>query len=356
MFERFLSHTPDLTDIVSIINTYDHIVFLGTGGSSLVGQALKAISSHAEHVIFFDNIDPRTFREKILPLTEKNTFFIIISKSGNTSETLTQTLSLEPYLSDNVLIITEKKESALMDLAHIHHWRIIEHPSDIGGRFSAFTINGLLPCLLFKLSAEKFIQGARKAITDQNHIKENIKQVFSYYPTNKMILMSYSDYTHPLLLWMSQLIAESLGKFDNDYTPQGIMPFIAKGTCDQHSQLQLWLDGPKDQSFQLFFFNDPIDTSKLNVDFKLQNDALRQLHSRSYSDIFRAHYLATATALQKAGYHVQLKEFLVLDEETVGYLMMEKIIEVFHLAELLNVSAEGQPGVEKAKNLVGVYL
>lgn len=354
MFHKFLESACDLSDVLEVIRSYEHVVFLGTGGSSLVGQTLKAIAS-ADHMTFFDNIDPRTFEEKIMPLAQKKTFFVIISKSGGTSETLFQTLSLLPYLTDNVAVITETKDSPLMVLAKQHYWRVIPHPQEIGGRFSAFTVVGLLPCAVAGLSIEKYIVGAKTAIEKQEQIKECIQYIFEHYPIQKTVLLSYSDYTTPLLQWMSQLLAESLGKVNENNEPTGLTPIIAKGTSDQHSQLQLWMDGPKDSVFEVFYFERK-ESARISVAPHPAHDVFAMLSGHSYDELFKAHCMATVEALKTAGYHVTFKAFESLDEEVVGYLMMEKIIETFHLAKLMSVQAEGQPGVERAKKLIGVYL
>jgi len=355
--QELLSHIADVTEIAAHINTFDKIVFIGTGGSSLVGQALKSIAplSQQEKFIFFDNIDPRTFREKISTLNKEKTFFVIVSKSGKTSEVLTQTLSLADRLTTNVLVITENKDSPLSGLATHYKWKTMEHPN-IGGRFSAFSIVGLLPCALLGLSSSKFIVGAKNALDHQAVIQEKVDYVYKTYPTNKQVILSYSDYTNGALGWMSQLIAESLGKRDDNGDPKGITPITAKGTIDQHSQLQLWMDGPKDQFFQIYFFNDPQDQTKLSVDFAFAYDELRKLDKLSYNQILKAHSLATAQALQDVGYYVDYKEYPMLNEETLGYIMMEKFIETFQFAKQMQIDPEGQPGVENAKKLIGVYL
>ena len=357
MFNKLLSYVVDVKNIADPISVFDKVVFLGTGGSSLVGQALKSIahSTTQDKIIFFDNIDPRTFREKILSLDINKTFFVIISKSGKTSEILTQTLSLVKHLSTNFLIITEKRDSPLMALARFYQWKVLEHP-DIGGRFSAFTIVGLLPCILLGLSPQKFIQGANNALQDKKNIEEKIDHIYNNYPTHKQIILSYSDYTNGLLSWMSQLIAESLGKKTIHQKSVGITPIIAKGTVDQHSQLQLWIDGPNDQFFQIYFFNDPFDQSKLSVDFHLQDDALRCLDKLSYNKIFKAHSLATAQTLKNRGYYVEYQEHPILDEEVIGWLMMQKFIEVIKFAALMEINPEDQPGVEQSKKIIGLYL
>ena len=243
-----------------------------------------------------------------------------------------------------------------MALAQKYYWPILEHPHDIGGRFSAFTVVGILPCLLLGLSVEKFLKGAKHALEHQQSIEQSIKEMFYHYPYQKIVLLSYSDYTHPLLLWMSQLIAESLGKTDTQGTPKGITPLISRGTCDQHSQLQLWLEGPKDKVFELFFFNDPFDQSKLSVEFHFQSDVLRQLDQHSCNDIFKAHSLSTRKVLENAGYFVKFKEYPCLDEETLGMIMMEKIIEVFYWAHVMQVEPTGQPGVEQSKTYIRSFL
>ncbi|USO02225.1 MAG: SIS domain-containing protein [Alphaproteobacteria bacterium] len=345
MLQKLLSHAVDLKEITNNIKTFNKIIFIGTGGSSLVGQALKCIAQPEQRskILFFDNIDPRTFREKILPLTKEKTFFILISKSGRTSEVLAQTDSLSSYLSArNTLVITEATNNPLRNLAEIHGWKILEHPAEIGGRFSAFTVVGLLPCLLLGLSDQRFIEGAQNALNNQDTIQKKIEAIYDNHPIDRQIILSYSDYTGGLLGWMSQLIAESLGK-----TPdKSIIPITARGTVDQHSQLQLWMDGPKNQFFQIYFFHDALDQSQIYVNNK----------AFSYDQLFKIHSQATRKALEDNGYYVEYKEYAALDEETLGEIMMEKFIEVFAFAKLMQINPEGQPGVERAKKAIGLYI
>lgn len=351
----------------AIIKKFNNIVIIGTGGSTLTGQALWHMknglmngSTDRTNLYFLDNLDPKTLKEKVLKLNFDSTFFIIISKSGHTMETLAQTLmitnewSKHQNFSKHFLVITENNSSPLKELAKHYSWTVLDHPPDIGGRFSAFTVVGLLPCILLGLDPKKFKEGARNAIKNSESILHHIKKIHHY---NQNILMAYSDYAQGLLMWQAQLIAESLGKKDINGHNQGITPIISRGTIDQHSQLQLWLDGPKkDRFFTIYLFKNKISLHHLKVDPILQHQKLKGLDHLNYTSIFNAQCYATVEALKKVGYLVYLKEYEQFDEFTMGKIMMEKIIETLTLAKHLKVNPFDQPAVELSKNLVRSYL
>ena len=147
------------------LKKYQNYLILGTGGSILTTQALLSIAPN-NNMMCLDNIDPHTLND-LCNTDLSKTGIIVISKSGNTSEIICQILTLleaHPHITDQVTVITEQKESLLFDLAQQFGWTTIPHPSDIGGRFSAFTAVGCLPCALMGLDPQNLIKGAQETL------------------------------------------------------------------------------------------------------------------------------------------------------------------------------------------------
>src|SRR5262245_277998 len=240
------------------------IFVLGIGGSSLGGQALKDLASplSAARVRFFDNPDPFTYERALAGCDLKSTRFIAISKSGGTPETLAQTLIAadalkraggENYLAQHFAVVTEPKPSPLRGFAEYIGCPVLDHPPGIGGRYSVLSVVGLLPALLMGLNAEAVRGGAAltlKAATARGSAAAlGATQHAALYRAGKIresVLFCYSDRLKTFGAWWRQLWAESLGK-----NGKGTTPVAALGPVDQHSQLQLFLDGPGDAFFTL---------------------------------------------------------------------------------------------------------
>ena len=242
------------------INKKEFIIF-GTGGSNLGSKALINIlqGNEKNKIHFYDNIDPIYFENSIKKNNLNEIGFIIISKSGSTPETLSQlTCLIEIFdqqskleiLYSNLMIITEENPSPLFKFAKQNNCLLLKHEKDIGGRFSVFSNVGIVPAFLAGLNINKIYEGVN-SLKDSNYldIKNNeyskIANFFinSTYISNS-VLMTYSDSLFNFGKWYLQLWAESIGK-----NGKGITAIHSKGTTDQHSQLQLYLDGPKDKFF-----------------------------------------------------------------------------------------------------------
>ncbi len=235
---------------------FEDVLILGTGGSSLGGQALYALSAQEKpHLHFLDNIDPHTFEKLFMDLNPKTTGLVVISKSGLTVETLMQLLTcMQRGLMEEVLVITEPQENPLRKLAKSQNWPCLDHPPDVGGRYACFSVVGMIPALLGGIDVFAFRKGAAEVL--RSHLENSeptalLGAQVGLFLKNKRgkslsVLMPYSDQLHFFALWYCQLWAESLGK-----NGKGTTPVAALGTVDQHSQLQLYLDGPKDKFFTL---------------------------------------------------------------------------------------------------------
>ena len=375
--------TDDLEELETIAlrfrKAFDDVVILGTGGSSLGGQTLYSLADSGfgprkggPRLHFLDNVDPDTFELLYEQLDLKRTGFIVISKSGGTAETVAQfiacldrlmTLIGRDQVPRHALVITEpdNKSNPLRSLAMRLSLKILDHDPNIGGRYSALSLVGLLPAMIAGLDAEAVRRGALavlKATLDGPDPRESdpavgaaIKVAFlKKKGIANTVLMPYVDRLANFGLWFQQLWAESLGK---DGT--GSTPIRAMGTRDQHSQMQLYLDGPRDKMFTLITL-DVAGKGGLISNALVKESELEYLQRRRMGDLLDAEQRATAQTLVNNGCPTRLFELDRLDEEVMGALMMHFMLETMIAAGLLNVNAFDQPAVEEGKVLARKYL
>lgn len=351
-----------------IRSSFEDVIILGTGGSSLGGQSLYALAQASPpRFHFHDNIDPDTFHRLFATIDPKKTKVIAISKSGNTAETLMQLLVCIQHwqeknidIKDRFLVITEQRENAIRQLATHHGLQTLEHPNDIGGRFAVFSLVGLLPALIAGLDIEKIREGARGVLNEISNAKNVIdckplvgallQKALLDHNRTQSVIMPYVDRLATFALWYRQLWAESLGK-----EGKGTTPIRAVGTVDQHSQLQLYLDGPKDKFFTVITLEQPLDCFKVNVG-SLTHEALAIFNGKSMGHLMQAEQQATIDTLVNNGCPTRVLKLEKLDESVMGALMMHYIIETLAMAYLLQVDPFDQPAVEESKNLTRAYL
>ena len=343
----------------------DFLIF-GTGGSNLGAKALINIlqGNTKVNMLFYDNIDPINFQNSIKKIDLNKAGIVIISKSGSTPETLSQFGSLIQIFEEknsleilykNSLVITEDKLSPLANIAHVNNCTVINHEKDIGGRYSVFSSVGMVPSIIAGLDVKKIHLGAIKQIEkymQDNHLK--ISQLFRYQNfKNKFtnsILMTYSDALYYFGKWYLQLWAESLGKEN-----KGITPIHAVGTTDQHSQLQLYLDGPKDKFFTF------ITTNHINLGLKLNNKTMKDhkidyLIDKTMGDLMQAEQQATIDTFKNNNFPFRKIHLDKIDEFAIGQLMAFSIMEVVATCLYYEVNPFDQPAVEQGKKLTKEYL
>ena len=362
--EKLLEQT--IHEVTQFTQKKSSFIVFGTGGSNLGAKALINILQGSENsrIIFHDNIDPINFQNSIAKIDIKTTGFIIISKSGSTPETLSQFASLiEVFdqknsldtLYENCLIITENKPSPLSKIAHTNKIKLIKHENDIGGRYSIFTNVGIIPAIIAGLNVKQVHAGAQEEIK-QSSSNEFLKiaQFFRYQKlipllTNSVI-MTYSDALFYFGKWYLQLWAESLGK-DN----KGITAIHAVGTTDQHSQLQLYLDGPKDKFFNF------ITTTHANKGLKLHNRTMQEneinyLVNKTMGDLMQAEQQATIDTFKQNNFCIREINLSEINEFSIGRLMTMSIMETVATCLYFEVDPFDQPAVEQGKKLTKKYL
>ena len=346
-----------------IKNKKKYVVF-GTGGSNLGARALINTSiNQPENILFFDNIDPLFFQSQILKLDIETTGFVVISKSGITPETLSQLgcvinianeQSILNTLYENTMVITESKDSPLFNIAKKNNCLFLEHKNNIGGRYSVFSNVGMVPAIIAGLDVKKIHQGVLKIINQNNFINSfKFAQIFKFCKSNNFssnVLMTYSDGLSYFGKWYLQLWAESIGKKN-----RGVTALHAMGTTDQHSQLQLYLDGPKDKFFT--FIKSNYKNKGLSIDSQIMKaESVDYLTNKKMGDLMHAEQEATIDTFKLNNF--KFREILIdsIDEESIGMLMANSMIETIAACIYFNVDPFDQPAVEQGKILTKKFL
>ncbi|MGB8611780.1 MAG: glucose-6-phosphate isomerase [Pseudolabrys sp.] len=360
------------------------IVILGTGGSSLGGQTLAQLTGFAvpgvgvlgapPQLHFIDNLDPDSFETLLARLPHATTRFVAISKSGGTAETLMQTIAalsalreagLQTRIPDIFLGISEPSRSGkvngLRDLLGKFRVSMLDHDAGVGGRYSALTNVGLLPAAFLGLDIAAVREGAgialapvlakKPAMQVPSAVGAALSVALSESKGKSIsVLMAYCDRLQRFTHWYVQLWAESLGK-----KGKGTTPLAALGPVDQHSQLQLFIGGPRDKLFTVITVDGAGSGPSMDGDLaKLAGEP--GFAGKSIGDLVAAEGRATAETLAKNGCPVRTIHINRLDEEALGELMMHFMLETIIAAHLLGIDPFDQPAVEEGKVLAKKYL
>jgi len=340
---------------------FKRLVVLGTGGSSLGGQALTSlVSGHG--VEFLDNLDGHDMDLLLARDDLGETAFLAVSKSGGTTETVSQLIvclrALQNVVGDELayhfVLITEPGDNALRKIGDRFGLKILDHPMDVGGRFSVLSLVGLLPALFAGLDVRAVRQGAA-AVLDAAIASDTSSDpalgaalavsLLRQRDITASVMMPYANRLKDFSAWYCQLWAESLGK-----DGMGTTPIQANGPVDQHSQLQLYLAGPADKVFTLIGLK-TAGTGPV-IDRELaQSLGADYLSDRKIGDVVAALYQATAATLARNGRPTRIIEIDELDETTMGALFMHFMLETLIAARLLGVNPIDQPAVEEGKVL-----
>jgi glucose-6-phosphate isomerase len=390
---RILSEKSDIeearTAFNALVDGADTVILLGTGGSSLGGQAIAQMAGWSipgdngpngggiPRLRFYDNLDARSFMKGLGILDIPKTRFIVISKSGTTGETLAQTLTAFKFIEDSgqgalipklFLGVTEPAKpgtaNGLRGLFEARGIPVLAHPTDIGGRYSAFTAVGLLPALARGLDAGAFREGGLEVVRGLSHAtmpEEHPAAVGAAVAiglakdlgVTNSVLLAYSDRLERFGAWYVQLWAESLGKGG-----EGTTPIAALGPVDQHSQLQLFMDGPP-VHFMTVLRITGAEAGKTGLAIPpalAEAAGAPYLAGRSIGGLVQAQQKAIVDALIEAKRPVRTIDIERLDERTLGALMMHFMIETILAADLLGVDPFDQPAVELGKRLTRQYL
>jgi glucose-6-phosphate isomerase len=353
----------EIRTILRGIEWADTIVVLGIGGSDLGARALQqalASTSSSYAVIFHgDSTDPVAITRLGATLELSKTVFVVISKSGETIETISQYVywkaqaqehsATQDQWQKHFIFITDAHAGVLRTEAEKHTIATLAIPATVGGRFSVQTCVGLLPAAALDIDIEAFLTGAREFVHSSEGQALALEFALSQFQlftqgTKVAVLMPYSIQLEETARWFRQLWAESLGKNET-----GILPIQARGPADQHSQLQFYTSGSPLQS--LIFIRienrpDPITLPQTDV------AGVEYLSGHTFHEIVNAEQRATALSLAKAGRPSVTISLQQLDAYSLGQLMLFFELSVAYLAELLSVNAFDQPGVEEGKQIL----
>lgn len=352
-------------EVLNKFKSFSKIIHLGTGGSSLGPQALYALAENpTKKVLFFDNIDPDTFNNRLQNLDFMKTGLIVASKSGNTAETLVQLATLKKIydnqkidLQNHLVIMTQTDDNALHTFAKNNHILVVPHHTQIGGRFAVFAEVGMLLGLLVGLDMQAFTKGAQDAIAAFEKIALSpVLATAHFLASSKMhpVIFSYADKLKVYGAWFAQLWAESLGKKNNVGKSFGSTPIQALGATDQHSQLQLYLDGPRDK---FFTFLETSEKSDFQVaDLNIDHQAYKPLRGHSLRQLLNAERRATYETMRAHHLPLRLITLPAINTYYVGQLMMNAVLETLAVSQIWDVNPFNQPAVEEGKILALKFL
>lgn len=370
---------PELLDeCIKLKNKFTnilHFVHVGIGGSSLGPEMLiKALKNNSIHFHFVNNIDPDDIHEQLEKIQFETAIFYFVSKSGATAETMATLALILNYFEmrgksiesifSRFVFATDPVKSELLELAKAKNVPTLEIPSAVGGRFSVLSPVGFFPALFAGIDVRELLAGAKHALDLANDEKSNLYKSAHFLLTlkqkeerNLTVLMPYSSKLRELSFWFTQLWAESLGKekdLNGKVIKTGFTPLPAYGATDQHSQMQLFMEGPEDKVLII------IETEHFNRDFSLKNNfpsvSFERLNAHRLSDLMKAELLGTLDALtekKRPFLHIKIE---ALNAQSLGFLIMYFELLTGLMGIHLNVDPFNQPGVELGKTFSYQWL
>ena len=325
---------------LSKYKNFKNIRIIGMGGSSLGTRAIYSFLKHKikKKLIFFDNLETNKIKDK------KKHLNLIVSKSGNTLETI---VNSNIYINkfDQNIFITENKKNYLHVLANKLKSEIVHHNNYIGGRYSVLSEVGMLPADLMGLKPDHFRQFNLLIKNKRflNNLIQNVTATIFFLKNKKInsIVLNYDEKAQNLFNWYQQLIAESLGK-----KGKGLLPVISSLPKDNHSVMQLYLDGFKNNFFTFFYTHE-------NKSLKIKNSKIlssqKSLKNRNLSEVIYAQKKATENVFSKKNIPFRSFEIKKRDEKTLGELFCFFILETILIGKSLKLNPYDQPAVELIK-------
>lgn len=370
-----LPEVNDVENIKAFCAEYDfekrgikNIAVLGIGGSSLGTKAIDALLEHGDNrndinLLYFENVDPNEIVQNFKNLIFEETFFIVISKSGGTIETTshlkfilqTFNISLESDAFKEHFVFITDENSPLDKFGEDFGVKRFYIPLNVGGRFSVFTAVGLLPLHILGYDIAKLMEGA--GVLKESFFARNedtlCKKAYFYatkaeeIPIN--VLFSYSTAFKYFNDWYVQLWGESLGKVNIDGTKVGLTPIGIIGSVDQHSFLQLIIEGAGDKSVTMIKvkkFENDILIPDISLPYLEKNDFI---NNHSFTELINAQCDATMQSIIDQNISVDTIEIEKLDEKSAGYMIFYYELLTSLVGNLLRVNTYDQPGVELGK-------
>ena len=324
---------------ISKYKKYKSISIFGLGGSSLCIKAIYDFLRFKikKKVYFFENLDV-----EVPSITKNKNLDIIISKSGSTLETI---VNQNIFSNSKKLFITENKKSYLMNLALKLKSEVIEHRNFVGGRYSALSEVGMLPAELLGLKSEKFkkFDNLIKNKNFTNILINNVGMMYKLFSMGKTnsVILNFDKSLISLLEWYQQLLSESLGK-----KGKGFFPIISNLPKDNHSLMQLYLDGNKNNFFTIF---DTIERKTPKIKNKYLLPGYNYLKNKNIKSVMIAQKDAIKKVFKKKGLKFRDFEILKKDEESLGIIFTYCMLETILLGKLMKLNPFDQPAVESIK-------
>ena len=325
-------------------NPFSEFNILGMGGSILGSEAIYNFLKHKinKKFNFYNNLKLQN-----IPKTHKKNINIVISKSGNTLETISNfNLLLKNQKRNKNIILCENNKNFLRSLGKKLKAEIFEHKNYIGGRYAVLSEVGMLPAEFMGLNEKKF-KRFNYLINNKNFINsliENVTSIFNFIKNGKtnLVILNYDQKSDSLFQWYQQLLAESLGK-----NKKGIFPIVSSMPKDNHSLMQLFLDGPKNNFYTIFSAREK-KLEKLDKNYLFNNYTM--LKNKSINKILESQKIATENIFKKEKIPFRSFEIINRNEESLGELFSFFILETILLGHLLKVNPFDQPKVELIKN------
>ena len=349
-------------------SSFEQIVIMGIGGSSLgikaINSILRPITPHAKEIIFFENSDPITITENLVKIKKEKACFFLISKSGSTIETTSTFKTIVDYCkidmdADNnrIFAITDKG-SSLSTFAQHHKFHEFNIPDNVGGRFSVLSAVGVVPLQLAGYDMTKLLNGAEGFISRFFDSKEDhlLEKAYSFYENSKTqsinVVFSYADRLEDMTKWYVQLWGESLGKIDQDGNRVGLTPIGITGAVDQHSFLQLVIEGPKDKSLTFINIED-FKNDLLVPDITLYGiEKTNFINNKSFTTLINAQCEATMQSVIQSGLNTDAITLDFISENNIGELIVYFELLTSLLGAMFKVNTYNQPGVELGKQIL----
>jgi len=356
-----------LEEVKKIDNNFSQIVVVGIGGSSLgiraIYSLLKPLKKEAKEIIFFENSDPITISQNLAKIKPQDACFFIISKSGSTIETtsifktIIKHFDLKLTDAKNIFVITDE-DSSLSKFAK--HYNIGEFfiPHNVGGRFSVFSAVGVAPLLMAGFDVKKILEGAKEFRDSffnnkENHLLQKAYYQFIHANTQKInIIFAYSNLLEDFTKWFVQLWGESLGKIDKSGNSVGLTPIGLIGAIDQHSFLQLIIEGPRDKNVTFIRIED------FQNDLKIPNISLKFIektnfvNNKTFATLINEQAKATMQSVINCGIDCDSIVLNKIDEKNIGKMIIYYELLTSLVGAMFNINTYNQPGVELGKEIL----
>ncbi|MBU0924200.1 glucose-6-phosphate isomerase [bacterium] len=369
--------TSDLKTRLDNLNfPQKQIAIIGIGGSTLGTYAIynfmKYNKQHnkslKKELFFFESTDPVNLNGTLAQLKLKDTLFIVISKSGTTIETISifkYLMSITKIDKSNLLVITED-DSKLNTFAKANDINSFEIPKNVGGRFSVLSNVGLVPLYLAGFNIDELLKGAKKtsdSFFEQKKLyKHLIKKARTYYEFkdvyNINAIFSYSQLLEGFNKWYVQLWGESLGKVDTNNTNQGLTPIGLLGPVDQHSFLQLIVEGQRDKTITFIKIKDFKDDTKIAPITLEGLEELDYINNLDFKELINQQADATIASVQelKRDIPIDIIEIEEISEYEIGKLLFYYELLTSIVGKFLRINTYDQPGVESGKIILKKML